>query len=116
MMLFQLYFNTFKHDVLSTVTNLAIPLGSSLALSTLPSSSQATRLEGRPPKVAAARGNVYAHKIAILVYWENDSIGAKDNTETMRTVLKGLGIKSTVQILQTTDPIGARFWRPLALW
>jgi hypothetical protein len=56
-------------------------------------------------KVAADRGKPYAQKIAILVYWENDNTGAKDDTETMRTVLEGFGIKSIVQILQTTDTI-----------
>ncbi|KAJ5168319.1 uncharacterized protein N7482_003913 [Penicillium canariense] len=61
-------------------------------------------LKAELEKVAIARGNVYIQKVALLVYWENENTGAKDNTQTMITILEQFGIKCTVYILTDASP------------
>ncbi|KAJ5773280.1 hypothetical protein N7457_008176 [Penicillium paradoxum] len=54
-------------------------------------------------KVATARGPVYTRKVAILVCWEDDDTGAKQDLITMSGVLEDFGIQCTNHMLRTAD-------------
>ena len=45
-------------------------------------------LQKRLQEVAEGRGHVYAHKFALIVYWEDDDTNASDDARTMETLLK----------------------------
>lgn len=62
-------------------------------------------LKAELKKVAAARGNVYAQKVAILVRWEDDNTGAEEDLMTMSKVMETFDIQWTKHVLETTDPI-----------
>ncbi|KAJ5747512.1 uncharacterized protein N7511_009208 [Penicillium nucicola] len=86
--------------------------------SSLPSCSSAAITTPLPflkkqlQRVANARPNSYARKLAILVHWEEDESNAKEDINTMEAIMKTFGIQSIVHTLRQKGP--ATIWNLLS--
>ncbi|OQE07861.1 hypothetical protein PENVUL_c012G09169 [Penicillium vulpinum] len=60
-------------------------------------------LEAALKKVASARSKSYVRKIGILIRWENDETGAENDTVTMESILKPLGVQCDTFVIPNSD-------------